>query len=80
MTVFCAASLVSSCVKAGKEKEPAAQPAQPAAPAGNAPAGGNEPENVITLTLDHVPYEVLDDYDTALGITNLSMSTGEMYE
>lgn len=26
MTVFCAASLVSSCVKAGKEKEPAAQP------------------------------------------------------
>ena len=26
MTVFCAASLVSSCVKAGKEKEPTAQP------------------------------------------------------
>jgi uncharacterized repeat protein (TIGR01451 family) len=64
-------------------EQPAEQPAaQPAAPAGNVPAGGagNEPANVMPLALDHVPYEILDDYDTALGISNLSMSTGEMYE
>ena len=36
-----------------------------------------EPE---TVPVDHVPYEVLGDYDTPLGIPNLSISAGEVFE
>ena len=40
------------------------------------------PAAVVTppLALGHVPYAILDDYDTALGIPNLSINAGEVYE
>ena len=40
------------------------------------------PAAVVTPPLipGHVPYAILEDYDTALGIPNLSISAGEVYE
>ena len=38
------------------------------APAGNPPLPG------------HVPYTILEDYDTALGLSNLNINAGDVYE
>ena len=44
------------------------------------PAPTTEDETDPVIPRDHVPYTILEDYDTALGIPNLSMTTGEVYE
>ena len=39
----------------------------------------DEPEAPVPI-INHVPYEILGDYDTPLGIPSLSMNTGEVFE
>ena len=39
-----------------------------------------EPGEDLPLIPGHVPYAILDDYDTALGIPNLNINAGDVYE
>ena len=38
-----------------------------------------QPEDTTTI-IDYIPYTILEDYDTPLGIGNLSVCVGDRFE